>query len=97
MGHAGQPQTEPDHQKLNRFAWGCYWGVIGGETAQEGGTVYFIAATNTPGDLDEAVLRRLERKFYIPLPDAPARSGYTPCTSPPSPDLICISRFLTSY
>eukprot|EP00241_Pyramimonas_parkeae_P002409 CAMPEP_0114255720 /NCGR_PEP_ID=MMETSP0058-20121206/17722_1 /TAXON_ID=36894 /ORGANISM="Pyramimonas parkeae, CCMP726" /LENGTH=528 /DNA_ID=CAMNT_0001370143 /DNA_START=90 /DNA_END=1676 /DNA_ORIENTATION=+ len=40
---------------------------------QEGGSVYFIAATNTPKDLDEAVLRRLERKFYIPLPDADAR------------------------
>ena len=58
-------------------------GVTGGVTSQESGTVYFIAATNTPADLDEAVLRRLERKFYIPLPDAPARSGCTPCTPPP--------------
>ena len=44
-------------------------------STQESSTVYFIAATNTPSDLDEAVLRRLERKFYIPLPDAPARSA----------------------
>jgi SpoVK/Ycf46/Vps4 family AAA+-type ATPase len=38
------------------------------EISEDGG-VYFIGATNTPQDLDEAVLRRLERKFYIPLPD----------------------------
>jgi SpoVK/Ycf46/Vps4 family AAA+-type ATPase len=40
---------------------------------QEGGSLYFIAATNTPQEIDEAVMRRLERKFYIPLPDADAR------------------------
>lgn len=35
--------------------------------------VLTIAATNTPWSLDAAVLSRLERKVYIPLPDAAAR------------------------
>ncbi|SPR00084.1 microtubule-severing ATPase [Plasmodiophora brassicae] len=32
-----------------------------------------IAATNLPGELDEAVLRRFARKFYIPQPEPAAR------------------------
>ena len=32
-----------------------------------------MAATNRPQDLDEAALRRLTRRIYLPLPDDPAR------------------------
>ncbi|EPZ33246.1 AAA-domain-containing protein [Rozella allomycis CSF55] len=34
--------------------------------------ITFIAATNRPDDIDEAVLRRFQKKIYIPLP---SRSG----------------------
>ncbi|CAB1116306.1 unnamed protein product [Ectocarpus sp. CCAP 1310/34] len=34
-----------------------------------------LAATNLPQELDEAALRRLSRRVYVPLPDPPARKA----------------------
>lgn len=31
--------------------------------------IFIIAATNTPFDLDEAILRRFDKLFYVALPD----------------------------
>lgn len=35
--------------------------------------VFIMAATNIPWSLDPAILRRFDKKVYIPLPDIVAR------------------------
>ncbi|KAG6432381.1 hypothetical protein SASPL_103957 [Salvia splendens] len=44
-----------------------------GVASNSGDLVTVIGATNKPQELDDAVLRRLVKRIYIPLPDANAR------------------------
>merc|ERR1712194_279504 len=44
-----------------------------GETEAKPKQVMVLAATNRPWDLDEALRRRLEKRIYIPLPEAAGR------------------------
>ena len=37
--------------------------------------VLFLASTNTPWDIDDAVISRFEKRIYVPLPDEDARLG----------------------
>lgn len=44
-----------------------------GAKGDNGARILVLAATNRPQDLDNAVVRRLTKRIYIPLPDAKAR------------------------
>jgi SpoVK/Ycf46/Vps4 family AAA+-type ATPase len=44
-------------------------------TSSDSDRLLVMGATNLPHELDEAVLRRLARRVYVPLPDAPARTA----------------------
>jgi len=44
-----------------------------GATTSSADRILIMSATNIPWEIDEAVLRRLEKRIYIPLPEAPSR------------------------
>ena len=48
---------------------------ITSSSEEEQPKVFILAATNRPWDLDEAILRRLSKRIYIPLPDDKARES----------------------
>eukprot|EP00603_Paraphysomonas_imperforata_P004636 CAMPEP_0114415378 /NCGR_PEP_ID=MMETSP0103-20121206/1880_1 /TAXON_ID=37642 ORGANISM="Paraphysomonas imperforata, Strain PA2" /NCGR_SAMPLE_ID=MMETSP0103 /ASSEMBLY_ACC=CAM_ASM_000201 /LENGTH=692 /DNA_ID=CAMNT_0001583563 /DNA_START=9 /DNA_END=2091 /DNA_ORIENTATION=- len=69
--------TEGEHEASRRLKTEFFSQMDGISSCEEGGGaggVMVLATTNCPWDLDEAIRRRLEKRIYIPLPDADARN-----------------------
>ena len=69
--------THPSHRPLQRSATCRACKDETYEVALEGGSVevpqYIVAMPCRPWELDEAMRRRLQKRLYVPLPDADAR------------------------
>lgn len=51
--------------------WMSHWD---GLRTRQSDRVLVLAATNRPMDLDDAVIRRMPRRIFVPLPDATNRA-----------------------
>lgn len=76
-------RSESEHEASRRFKTefmvqmdGCkkdtFTSVEGDATAN---TILVIGCTNCPWDIDDAIMRRFQRRIYIPLPDAETRKA----------------------
>lgn len=65
-----------EHEASRRMKTEFFSQMDGLQQAQQEGRVLVLAATNCPWDLDPAALRRLEKRVYVPLPDASARKEH---------------------
>lgn len=75
--------------------------VISSKTVPTKG-ILVLGATNIPWVLDAAIRRRFEKRIYIPLPEAPARTGMfklhignTPNTL--TEKVVCLELVLTAF
>ena len=66
-------RTDSEHEASRRIKTEFMTQLEGASTPSSADRILIIAATNLPWGLDEAVLRRLQKRIYIPLPDIHAR------------------------
>lgn len=62
-----------EHEASRRMKAQLLTKLEGIDSAGDTGSVFVLAATNFPWDLDEALLRRFQKRVYIPLPDVEGR------------------------
>ncbi|KAG7401586.1 hypothetical protein PHYBOEH_000118 [Phytophthora boehmeriae] len=48
---------------------------LDGAASSQEDRILIMGATNLPQELDEAIVRRLEKRIYVPLPDGASREG----------------------
>ena len=70
---ASQRGSENENEASRRMKAQLLTKLEGIDGAVDNYTVFVLAATNFPWDLDEALLRRFQKRIYIPLPDVEGR------------------------
>lgn len=64
---------ESEHEASRKMKAQLLTKLEGIDGASDNPNVFVLAATNFPWDLDEALLRRFQKRIYIPLPDVEGR------------------------
>eukprot|EP01052_Picozoa_sp_SAG31_P033751 SAG31_NODE_3856_length_3815_cov_3.607374_4_plen_170_part_00 len=64
-----------EHEASRRFKTEMLIQMDGLAKRREGSNVFVLAASNLPWELDQALLRRLEKRIVVPLPCAVARQA----------------------
>jgi katanin p60 ATPase-containing subunit A1 len=72
---ASQRGGANEHETSRRMKAQLLTKLEGIDSSSEAGKLFVLAATNFPWDLDEAMLRRFQKRVYIPLPDRVGREA----------------------
>ncbi|OHT10284.1 Katanin p60 ATPase-containing subunit A1 [Tritrichomonas foetus] len=70
---ASQRGSQNEHEASRKMKAQLLTKLSGLDAISEESNVFVLAATNFPWDLDEALLRRFQKRIYIPLPDLEGR------------------------
>ncbi|EFN52488.1 hypothetical protein CHLNCDRAFT_32508, partial [Chlorella variabilis] len=70
LSKRGQSNSEHEALRKMKNEFMTHWD---GLRTKQSDRVLVLAATNRPMDLDDAVIRRMPRRIFVPLPDTPNR------------------------
>lgn len=68
-------RNESEHEASRRFKTEFMVQMDGCKNDDSNKSILVIGCTNCPWDIDDAIMRRFQRRIYIPLPDAETRKA----------------------